>query len=66
MFEVLQFIVELLYSSYIYEIKEMKRSHPPNTAQTQVSFVEEFKYQKLSERHDEQGAITEITKRISR
>ena len=51
LFEVLQFAFELLYSSYLHEMQQMKSDQRAATSPPEISFVEEFKDE--IERHTE-------------
>ena len=43
LFEVLKFAFELLYSSYQYEMEQMKDIHHAETSPPEIEFIQEFK-----------------------
>jgi len=42
LFEVLKFTFELLYSSYVHEVEQMKSEHHMESSPPDIEFVEEF------------------------
>ena len=56
LFEVLQFAFELIYSSYLFEVQQMKEDQHIVTSPPEISFIQEFEHE--TEKHTEIENLT--------